>query len=279
MTQQAAEWFRAQGVLHINVLVGTFILVALWETFSPGHPHRPNGRRWALHVLLAVMGNALAMAVLPVTAVFLAASIDPVRWGLFNAAWLPYAVRFVLAFLFLDLVRYAQHYCYHAIPSLWRLHSVHHADPDFDLTTGFRFHPFEMLLTQATYLAAIALTAPPPEAVLALELAVVAQNFFAHANVRLPAWLNTFLVRFVITPNLHSIHHSIAPQDQQSNFGTLFPWWDRLFGTLHVTPELGPEAGVGLAELREKPTGNLVFLLALPFRRVSWSLTPKFPPD
>ena len=189
------------------------------------------------------------------------------HFGLLNREIIPYWVRFVMAVPLLDLARYGQHYLYHAVPVLWRVHQVHHSDPDYDWSTSLRFHPLEVLLTQGSQLAVIALLAPPPPAVLCLEVFQVVENIFVHANISIPAWIDGRLRGWLITPDMHRIHHSDDFSDQNTNFGVAFPWWDRLFGTYRQEPASGHEyMGVGLREVDVKQGVSLIAILAQPFR-------------
>jgi sterol desaturase/sphingolipid hydroxylase (fatty acid hydroxylase superfamily) len=170
--------------------------------------------------------------------------------------------------LALDLFRYGFHYLFHSIPALWRVHQVHHADPDFDWSTGFLFHPVEFALAAVAYLGVIALIAPPAIAVLGLEIAIVAQNLFVHSNVRVPLWLDGALRRLMVTPDMHRVHHSDEFAEQNTNFGDVFSLWDRFFGTYVDQPAAGHDAmGIGLRELALDRGLNLWQMLALPFRR------------
>ena len=171
-----------------------------------------------------------------------------------------------MTILALDFVRYFVHWTEHHVPLLWRLHQVHHSDPDFDVSTGFRTHPLEIVYTQGTVLAAAALLAPPAAAVLVFELLICAESFFGHANARLPAWIEKPLCAVVVTPDMHRIHHSMDAQEQCRNLGDLFPWWDRLLGTYLAHPAAGEDRiQVGLAGVDKAHSVDISFMLAEPF--------------
>ena len=143
-------------------------------------------------------------------------------------------------------MRYAAHWTEHHVPLLWRVHQVHHSDPDFDVSTGFRAHPLEFVYTQGVVLAAVAMLAPPVAAVLTVELLTCVESCFGHANVMMPAWIDRLLRAVVVTPDMHRIHHSAAAQEQYRNLGEIFPWWDRLLGTYLAHPSAGDRIVVGL---------------------------------
>jgi len=190
------------------------------------------------------------------------------RSGLLNRPWLSEPVVWLLTLVLLDLSRFAMHYAHHRIPLLWRVHRVHHSDPDLDLTTGLRGHPLEMLTHQLGELAVVALLAPPLGAVVLTECLFCFQSFFAHANAELPPHFEAFLRFFLVTPDMHRIHHSEQGTEMDRNFGNLFPWWDRLFRTYLSTPLAGHAALVpGLRGLQTSRSLGLWFMLSLPFAR------------
>lgn len=257
-----------------NVLLGAFVTFALCETFRPRRAlAAPVARRWINNALLGLVVNSPVTWIYPASAVALAAAVSTSSYGLLNRGVPPFWVRCILSFLLLDLLRYAQHRVYHAFPFLWRIHRVHHSDPDYDWSTSLLFHPGELLLTQGSYLAAIAILAPPPVAVLGLELATIVQNVFEHANVAVPTRTDAFLRRFLITPDMHRIHHSDEFAEQNANFGTVIPWWDRLFRTYVPQPAAGHEKmGIGLRELSQQRSLNVLGMLVLPFRSLPAAL-------
>jgi sterol desaturase/sphingolipid hydroxylase (fatty acid hydroxylase superfamily) len=186
-----------------------------------------------------------------------------------NRSGLPVFLRYIIAILFLDLARYAQHRLYHFVPILWRIHRVHHADPDCDWSTSLLFHPIEVVLTQASYLAVVAILAPPPLAVLGLELASILLTFLEHANVAIPERIDAILRRLLITPDVHRIHHSDQLVEQNRNFGTVFPWWDLCFQTYLAEPAAGhQQMSFGLHAL-DKRGLSVLKLLALPLLKAA----------
>ncbi|HYL35236.1 MAG TPA: sterol desaturase family protein [Bryobacteraceae bacterium] len=249
------------------LFVAAFVLVALGETFRPRRAlAKPNATRWAGNGLLALTHIGV-YAIYPLGTTMVAVLVSKNPYGLLNGPRTPFALRFVVAVILLDLLRYGVHYLFHGIPVLWRIHQVHHSDPDFDLTTGVRNHPGEVFLIQGVYLAAVALTAPPPLAVLVVGFATAMQNLFSHANLNLPTWIEGPLRYFLITPDVHRIHHSDRYEEQNTNFGFLFPWWDRLFRTYCAAPALEHDKmGIGLQGFQDDRSMNPLHLLAMPFR-------------
>jgi sterol desaturase/sphingolipid hydroxylase (fatty acid hydroxylase superfamily) len=209
----------------------------------------------------------LTVSIYRVSPVIVAIAAANRRFGLFNKPWLPFPVRFVLAVFILDFLKYAVHYLLHANGWLWRVHHVHHSDPDMDVSTGARTHPIEIVLTQGLILGTIALLALPPSAVLTAELLSLAQVFLSHANVSLPVWLDRPLRCLFVTPDMHRIHHSEEVREQWTNLADVFSFWDRLFGTYLDSPAAGREqVVVGLKGFQNERSLNLGFMLLFPFR-------------
>lgn len=262
-------WTRIENDAYWVILLATFIAVAIWESLKPKNDlSSPLKRRWGNHGVILFAATIVAAALYRTSPVILSVAMMNSRFGLLNKTWLPFWVRFIFAVLLLDLVRDAMHRTYHAVPFLWRVHHVHHSDPDIDLSTGARAHPIETLFTQGANLAAVAILAAPPAAVLAVELFSCAQSFFSHANASLPRWVETPLRWMFVTPEMHRIHHSEEVQEQARNLGDIFPWWDHLFRTYLQDPAAGQDRMlVGLKGFQNNESLNLGFMLLYPFLR------------
>jgi sterol desaturase/sphingolipid hydroxylase (fatty acid hydroxylase superfamily) len=222
----------SEPVIRVTFFLGVFIVVAAWEAMAPRRERQlPRRARWPANLGIIALNTALVRLLLPTTAVAFALLEEQRGWGLLNNLDLPHWLAFVLAVLALDLAIYLQHVLFHAVPTLWRLHRMHHADLDIDVTTGARFHPIEIAASMLLKLAAIAALGAPAEAVLVFEILLNATAMFNHANLRLPEDLDQALRWIVVTPDMHRVHHSIIPCETNSNFGFNMPWWDRLFGT------------------------------------------------
>jgi len=209
----------------------------------------------------------LLRLVFPTAAVGFALFAARQGWGLLNAVSPPFWLALLVAVLVLDFAIYLQHVLFHAVPALWRLHRVHHADLEFDVTTGLRFHPLEILLSMAIKLAVIAALGPPALAVLIFEVLLNATSMFNHGNVRMPAGLDRVLRWLVVTPDMHRVHHSVLPHETNSNFGFNLPWWDRLLGTYRARPAAGHTGmTIGIEQFRAPRELWLDRLLLQPFR-------------
>lgn len=231
-----------EPALRLGAFFGIFALMALWEVLAPQRARLFSRRqRWLNNLALVALNAIVVRLAFPVAAVGFAALAAERGWGLLNAFAVPGWAAFLLAVVALDLAIYLQHVMFHAVPVLWRLHRVHHADPDFDVTTGARFHPVEILLSMLIKFAVIAVLGAPAVAVLVFEILLNTAAMFNHANVRLPAGLDHILRWFLVTPDMHRIHHSMEVAEANSNFGFNLPWWDRLFGTYRASARLPQE--------------------------------------
>jgi len=261
------NWLQFERELHWGVFIAAFLAIGLWETYRPLRPLiASNTKRWAGHIVLAAFGN-VTMFLTPISATAVALLAQHSSYGLLNRSVIPYWLQVCLAIVLLDLVRWFQHLCFHRFGFLWRIHRVHHADPDYDLTTTLRFHPAESFLTQGTYLLAVLAIAPPPAAAFGIELALLAQNFFGHANTTIPERIERRLRKLIVTPDMHRIHHSDEIGEQNHNYGTMFPWWDRLFGTYLDQPRQGyQQMGIGLKGYKDGRCLSIVQMLLLPLQ-------------
>jgi sterol desaturase/sphingolipid hydroxylase (fatty acid hydroxylase superfamily) len=255
---------------HIRLIAFGGILagMALWETVSPRRDFEIGWtRRWPANLGIVVLDTLLLRLAFPVTAVGLALVVEGKRWGLLPLLGLPSWTAIPLAVVLLDLTIYAQHRLFHAIPVLWRLHRMHHADVGFDVSTGIRFHPIEIVLSMAIKLGAIVLIGTPAVAVLIFEIVLNATSLFNHGNVRIPLRLDALLRWLVVTPDMHRVHHSARSEETNANFGFNLPWWDRLFGTYRDQPAFGHEAMVlGIEPFRGEGELRLDQMLVQPLR-------------
>lgn len=243
-----------EPTLRLSAFLGVLAAMALWEAAAPRRRREiPRVIRWTNNLALVVLDTAILRLAFPILAVGLAAMAEERGWGLFNnldiAAW----AAILVSVLALDLAIYLQHVMFHAVPALWRLHRMHHADLDFDATTGLRFHPVEILISMAIKLAVVAAFGPPAVAVLIFEVLLNATSLFNHANIDLPRPVDRVLRLFVVTPDMHRVHHSAIPAETNSNFGFNLPWWDRLLGTYRAQPRAGHRAmTIGIEQFRTR---------------------------
>jgi sterol desaturase/sphingolipid hydroxylase (fatty acid hydroxylase superfamily) len=247
------EWLLArEPVLRIVAFMAVLAAMALWELAAPRRRREiPRLLRWSGNLGVVVIDTMLVRLTFPVVAVGLALVAEERGWGLLNVLEAPLWAAFPASLLALDLAIYLQHVMFHAVPALWRLHRMHHADLEFDVTTGVRFHPVEILLSMGIKLGVVAALGPPAVAVLVFEVLLNATSMFSHSNVRLPARLDQVLRWLVVTPDMHRVHHSIHAYETNSNFGFNLPWWDRLLGTYRAQPREGHEGmTLGIEQFR-----------------------------
>jgi len=241
-----------EPLIRVTFFLGVLLAMAIWEAAAPRRRREiPRLLRWTNNLSVVAVNTFLVRLTFPVMAAGLAPLAEEHGWGLFNAFATPAWLVFVISLVALDLVIYLQHVLFHAVPALWRLHRMHHADLEFDVTTGLRFHPIEILLSMAIKLAVVAALGPPANAVLVFEVLLNATAMFNHSNVRLPLGLDRVLRWVVVTPDMHRVHHSVHPNETNSNFGFTLPWWDRLLGTYLAQPREGHEGmTIGIAQFR-----------------------------
>jgi len=246
---------------------GILVLMAMWELIAPRRPLTTSkASRWISNLGIVLMDTLAVRLILPLQAVGLALFVEAHGWGILNNVILPPWMKIILGVLGLDLVIYLQHAMFHALPVFWRLHRMHHTDLDFDVTTGIRFHPLEILLSMGIKMAAVVVLGPSAVAVVLFEVLLNATSMFNHGNVRLPKEIDRVLRLLVVTPEMHRVHHSVVIKEYNSNFGFNFPWWDRLMGTYQAQPTRGHEGmTIGLSQFRDPGRLTLPWLLIQPF--------------
>lgn len=256
-----------EAEIRLGFFFAVLGLMALWESLAPRRRlATARSPRWFANLGLVLIDTVAVRLVLPMGAVAMALLAQERGWGLLNQLAPPEGLALALGVLALDLTIYGQHLLFHSVPIFWRLHRVHHSDPDVDVSTGVRFHPAEILLSMVIKLAAVAALGPSVLAVLVFEIALNAGSLFSHGNVRLPAGLDRWLRLVVVTPEMHRVHHSNLVHETNSNFGFNFPWWDRLFRTYRAQPARGHEAmTLGLDQFRDPARLGLGDLLRQPF--------------
>jgi sterol desaturase/sphingolipid hydroxylase (fatty acid hydroxylase superfamily) len=257
-----------EPAIRLGAFVSMFAAMALWELLVPRR-RQAIGRlkRWPGNLGIVVLDTALVRFVLPTGAVGTALFAETHGWGLLHTLDAPVWVAIVASVILLDLAIYLQHVLFHAVPGLWRVHRMHHADLEFDVTTGARFHPIEILLSMALKLGVVAAFATPAMGVLVFEVLLNATSLFNHGNVVLPQRLDRVLRWIVVTPEMHRVHHSVLPRETNSNFGFNLPWWDRVFGTYCAQPRAGHEALIiGIEQFRDPRELRLDRMLRQPFR-------------
>ena len=253
--------------IRLICFIGIFAAVALAEILTPRRSLiHSKARRWLVNIGITVTNSVILRLFVPILATGLAARAEVNGMGLFNMIDLPVWLEIVIAVIVLDFLIYLQHLVVHAVPVLWRLHMVHHIDLDFDVTTGARFHPVEILFSMGVKLAAVFLLGPAVIAVIIFEILLNATAMFNHGNFRLPLELDKVLRLFVVTPDMHRVHHSIRIEETNSNYGFNLPWWDRLFGTYRAQPQAGHDLmTIGITPYSSSPILGYFSALFLPF--------------
>jgi len=254
-------------VIRLGFFFGVFALIAIWEVLAPRRSLTTSKSvRWSSNLAITFLNPVVVRLVSPIMPVTMALLAQKSGWGLLNNFALPYWLAVVIGVAVLDLVIYLQHVMFHTVPVLWRLHMMHHADLDFDMTTGLRFHPIEMILSMGIKLSVVVVIGAPALAVLIFEILLNTTSMFNHGNIRLPSSIDRKLRLLVVTPDMHRVHHSVTIRETNSNFGFNLPWWDRLLGTYRDQPAAGHEGmTIGLAQFRDPKRLTFLWMLALPF--------------
>ena len=255
--------------IRMGFFFGVLAIMALWEIAAPRRRLTASKTvRWVNNLGLVFFNSFILRVLFPAAAVGIAVTAKQQGLGLFNVYELPLYVSIIASVVIMDFVIYVQHVMVHAIPVLWRLHRVHHADPDYDVTTGARFHTIEIILSMLIKFSTILLLGPPVVAVVLFEIILNVTAMFNHGNVGLPLALDRVLRWVVVTPDMHRVHHSIEDDEANSNFGFSLPWWDRLFGTYRDQPRGGHQGmTIGIHKYHDaKDVSWITGMLTLPFR-------------
>ena len=258
-----------EKTIRMGAFFGILGVMALWEILAPRRALTVSKAvRWFNNLGIVFFNSFLIRVIFPAAAVGMASFTSTQGWGIFNYFELPFWLVVISSVVIMDFIIYLQHVMVHAVPALWRLHRMHHADLDFDVTTGARFHPLEIILSMLIKFSTIVVLGPPVLAVVIFEVILNATAMFNHGNVRLPLGLDRVLRWLVVTPDMHRVHHSVEDDEANSNFGFNLPWWDRLFGTYRDQPRAGHQAmTIGIHKYREpKQVAWLPGMLLLPFK-------------
>jgi len=254
--------------VRMSFFFGMLIAIGIWELLAPKRALTiSKSVRWVNNLGLVFFNSFLLRVLFPAAAVGVAAFASEQGWGLFNYFNLPLWFAVLASVIIMDFVIYVQHVMVHAIPVLWRLHRVHHADMDYDVTTGSRFHPIEIIISMLIKFATILLLGPPIIAVIIFEIVLNATAMFNHGNISLPKAFDKYLRLLLVTPDMHRVHHSVEDDEANSNFGFSLPWWDRIFGTYRAQPRAGhKDMIIGINKFRDpKQVSWLPGMLMLPF--------------
>ena len=256
--------------VRLSVFLGLFVILIAIEALLPRRKRsQSRSARWFTNISLTVIDTLtirLMAVILPVLAVGAAMDASARGWGLLGAVDWPNWVEVILAMLILDFVIWAQHLITHKVPILWRLHRVHHADRDMDVTTAIRFHPIEIALSMLLKIGVVYALGPTAFAVILFEIILNGSAMFNHANMNLPPKLDQVLRLFIVTPDMHRVHHSVHREEHDSNYGFSLSIWDRMFGTYIPQPAEGhDDMDVGLRWQDDRPA-KLGWALMLPFR-------------
>jgi sterol desaturase/sphingolipid hydroxylase (fatty acid hydroxylase superfamily) len=262
------DWLMQQEpVIRMAMMLGVLAIMATWEWVAPRRALSVSkAYRWSNNFGVIALGTLLTRLVVPAGAVGLAVFVESQGWGLLQVVNLPLWLTVLIAIVVLDFTIWAQHVMFHAIPTLWRLHRMHHADLDIDVTTGLRFHPLEILLSFGIKATVIVALGVPAVAVLLFEIILSSLAMFNHSNVRMPLTVDRVLRLLIVTPDFHRVHHSWYPHETNSNFGFNLSIWDRIMGTYRAQPDDGHDGmTIGINQFRDPKWERLDKMLIQPF--------------
>jgi len=257
-----------EPIIRMSFFFGMIILMGSWELYAPKKaPTISKAYRWVNNLGLVFFNSFIIKILLPIASTSVAVLAMQNNWGVLNYYEIPTWIGVIVFIVVMDLIIYFQHIMVHAIPIFWRLHRVHHADLDYDTTTGSRFHPIEIVLSMFIKFTAIVLIGPSVIAVILFEIILNAMAMFNHGNVSLNKTLDKYLRYFIVTPDMHRVHHSIEQHETNSNFGFNISLWDRIFGTYKQDAKAGQENMIiGIQDITEKKQTNNIFgMLMIPF--------------
>ncbi len=255
--------------IRMTFFFGMLVIMAVWELVAPMRQLSVSKMvRWGNNLGIVFLNSFLIRLLLPATAVGIAGFASEHGWGILNYFDMPFWIAVIASVIVMDFIIYLQHVMVHAIPLLWRIHRMHHADIDFDVTTGARFHPIEIFLSMFIKFATIIVLGPPVVAVVIFEIILNATAMFNHSNIKLPKTVDSILRLFLVTPDMHRVHHSVEDDEANSNFGFSLPWWDRMFGTYRNQPRAGHiKMKIGIHKFSDsKQVSWLPGMLMLPFK-------------
>jgi sterol desaturase/sphingolipid hydroxylase (fatty acid hydroxylase superfamily) len=266
---------RSEVPIRFIAFLAVLLSMAVWELLAPRRSLSVSkSTRWLSNLGFVLLNSLVLRLLVPTGLTGVAVFSQSRGWGLLNVVWLSGWLSVGLSIILLDLAVYIQHVMFHALPLCWRLHMVHHADLDFDVSTGLRFHSLEILLSFAIKSAVVILLGASATAVLLFEITLNATSMFTHSNIRLPLWLDRWLRLMIVTPDMHRVHHSVVRNETNSNFGFSLSWWDYLLGTYRDQPVHGHEQmTIGLTQFRDERVERLPWMLTLPF----WGAVGEYP--
>ncbi len=257
-----------EGLIRLSIFGGVFAAMALLEMLMPRKDRtQPRSTRWFTNIGIVVLDTLTLRLLFPILAVGVAAYSTAHGWGLLNLMDLPFWLEVLIAAVLLDFAIYWQHVASHKIPILWQVHRMHHADRDFDVTTGTRFHPIEIVLSMLYKFVVIIILGAPALGVFVFEVLLNGSAMFNHANWRMPLWADRIVRRLFVTPDMHRVHHSVHGNETDSNYGFNLSVWDRMFGSYIDQPRDGHDGmTIGLKDFQSDRPSNLLWCLLLPFK-------------
>jgi len=262
------DWIiEHSDIFRMSAFLTLLALFAVTEWLFPrrkSYGYKP--RRWFSNLSIVAINVGLLRLVFPLLAVEVSFITVEKGWGLFQLVGWPGWLNFGCSILILDVAIYMQHVMFHAVPTLWRIHKVHHTDLDFDVTTGVRFHPIEIIISMGIKIMTVIAFGISPIAIIIFEVLLNGSSMFTHTNIKLPLGLDRVVRWLIVTPDMHRIHHSTEMRERNSNYGFNLSLWDRLFGTYRQNPQVDhPDMELGTPAFRNPKYLKINWLFLIPF--------------
>ena len=259
-------------ILRLTFFLSILIILIMAEILLPKKKRIHNRKdRWITNGLITLINTASVNIVhiaIPLIAIVAAIDVSNGKMGLFNIINFPIWIEIILTVIILDFIIWGQHLLSHKIPFVWRFHRMHHTDRDLDVTTAVRFHPFEIIFSMFIKITSIYILGASAIAVIIFEIMLNGMAMFNHANLRIPLRIENILRKFIVTPDLHRIHHSIYIDEHNKNFGFSLSIWDKIFKCYLDQPRDGhKDMKLGLKWQNDKPT-KLGWSLWIPFKKL-----------
>ena len=255
--------------IRLLCFISFLILFYLFELyFSKFKRNKITYKRWFINFAFVIINTILLRIIFPILATGLAIICNKNNIGIFNILNIPFILEFFLAFIILDFGIWFQHLIFHKVKFLWNFHKIHHSDEEVDFTTGIRFHPGEIIISMLYKMFLVVLIGPAIALVIIFEVILNATSLFNHSNINIPYYLDNFLRKIIVTPNMHRIHHSAEERETNSNFGFNFSIWDKFFGTYIAKPKFNEKFVIGLNEFNSSTKKGLLFLLINPLHKL-----------
>ena len=256
-----------EGLIRLLFFLAFIIIFMIYEQFFPFYKRSSKFfSRWIVNFLFVAIDTLALRIFFPILAVGMAYLCEERGLGILNNLSFPFWVSLFISILLLDLGIWFQHFLFHKYNIFWRFHKIHHSDEELDFSTGFRFHPVEILISMVFKFIYILIIGPSALMIIIYEIILNGSSIFNHSNIIIPRHFELFLRKLIVTPSMHRIHHSIEEKETNSNFGFNLSIWDKIFGTyLQNSRRQEKDLVLGLEEFYKMKKKGIISLIVNPF--------------